>query len=222
MWSYYGSKSKLVHLYPEPQYDRIIEPFAGTARYALRYWDRDITIIDKDRDIIAIWKWLQQCSPEDILKLPVLNVGERLDNFVFDCVEAKLLMGFLITTGASRPCKTATFRATAHRPNLIPYSLNRIANSLHKIKHWNIVYGDYFNIANVEATWFIDAPYEVGGAYYRHSQIDYDYLRSWVNCRRGQTIVCENTNAKWITVQPLKTFKGSRKYSVEGYIAINA
>ena len=30
MFSYYGSKSKIAHLYPAPQYDRIIEPFAGS------------------------------------------------------------------------------------------------------------------------------------------------------------------------------------------------
>lgn len=221
MWSYYGSKSKLVHLYPEPQYPRIIEPFAGTARYALRYWDRDVTIIDKDDKIIAIWKWLQRCSPHDILKLPVLKQGENLDNFAFDCIEAKWLMGFLVTTGAAQPCKTATFRATTHRPNLMPYSINRIANSLHKIKHWNIICGSYQEAPDVEATWFVDPPYQVGGQHYQHSKIDYNDLLQWVYGRQGQTIVCENTKATWIDVQPLRAIKGSQGYSVEGIVTVD-
>lgn len=39
MWSYYGSKANVIGWYPPPMHDKIIEPFAGTARYALKYWD---------------------------------------------------------------------------------------------------------------------------------------------------------------------------------------
>jgi len=35
MWSYYGSKSKVVKHYPKPKYDLIIEPFAGAAWYSV-------------------------------------------------------------------------------------------------------------------------------------------------------------------------------------------
>jgi site-specific DNA-adenine methylase len=35
MFSYYGSKSKIVKYYPCPAHDKIIEPFAGSARYSL-------------------------------------------------------------------------------------------------------------------------------------------------------------------------------------------
>jgi site-specific DNA-adenine methylase len=35
MWSYYGGKSKIVQYYPDPKYDTIIEPFAGSAQYSL-------------------------------------------------------------------------------------------------------------------------------------------------------------------------------------------
>lgn len=47
MWSYYGSKSKVIRHYPAPQFGKVIEPFAGTAQYALRYFDRDVLIVDK-------------------------------------------------------------------------------------------------------------------------------------------------------------------------------
>ncbi len=43
MFSYYGSKSKIVKHYPPPEYDTIIEPFAGSARYALMYYNKNVT-----------------------------------------------------------------------------------------------------------------------------------------------------------------------------------
>lgn len=47
MWSYYGSKTKLVDLYPPPKFDKIIEPFAGTAKYSMKYWENDVILIEK-------------------------------------------------------------------------------------------------------------------------------------------------------------------------------
>lgn len=117
MWSYYGAKTNLVHLYPKPKYDRIIEPFAGTARYSLKYWDREILLIDKYPVIIKIWKWLQSCSPNDVIKLPRFKQGQTVNNFQFDCEEAKLFMGFIIGCGAERPRIKGTDRKIVDRPN---------------------------------------------------------------------------------------------------------
>ncbi len=54
MFSYYGSKSKVVDLYPSPKFGKIIEPFAGSARYSLKYFDRDVLLVDKWEVIIKI------------------------------------------------------------------------------------------------------------------------------------------------------------------------
>lgn len=54
MWSYYGSKEGIKRIYPKPLHTHIIEPFAGTAKYALLYWDREVTIVDKYEDLIKI------------------------------------------------------------------------------------------------------------------------------------------------------------------------
>jgi len=50
MFSYYGSKSKIVDCYPAPRYDKIIEPFAGSARYSLKWWNREYAL---DVDFIS-------------------------------------------------------------------------------------------------------------------------------------------------------------------------
>ena len=82
MFSYYGSKSKIVDCYPKPKFDKIIEPFAGSARYSLKWFDRDVLLVDKYEVIVNTWKWLQGCSPNDIKKLPVMKLGETLDETV--------------------------------------------------------------------------------------------------------------------------------------------
>ncbi len=83
MFSYYGSKTNLVNYYPPPKYGKIIEPFSGSARYALKYFDRDVLLIDKYETIINIWKWLQKCSVGDIKKLPRLTHNEKIANYKF-------------------------------------------------------------------------------------------------------------------------------------------
>ena len=47
MFSYYGSKKSIIDYYPPPKFDNVIEPFVGAGPYSLKYWNRDITIIDK-------------------------------------------------------------------------------------------------------------------------------------------------------------------------------
>lgn len=218
MWSYYGAKTNIVKLYPPPIYTKIIEPFAGSARYSLRYFDRDVILVDKYPVIVRIWKWLQQCSEKDIISLPRLKYGETLNDFDI-CEEAKLLLGFIVAKGVSTPQLKATKLATSDRQNHINFSLSRISKSLFKIKHWEIKLGSYEDIDNNEATWFIDPPYQFGGEYYVKSskKIDFNHLAIWAQERKGQVIVCENTRALWMPFKPLKTnhgIKGDRMEAI--------
>ena len=82
MFSYYGSKSKIVDYYPPPKHKKIIEPFAGSARYSLKYWDNDVLLIDKYDVIVDVWNYLKNATEKDILGLPQLKKGEDLRNFL--------------------------------------------------------------------------------------------------------------------------------------------
>src|SRR3990167_9750884 len=106
MFSYYGSKSKIVDCYPKPKHRKIIEPFAGSARYSLKYFDREVLLVDKYEVIVRIWKYLQQCSVGDIKKLPEPTVGQKINRDDFDCIEQAWLMGFLVQQGVSSPMLT--------------------------------------------------------------------------------------------------------------------
>src|SRR5688572_29338522 len=214
MWSYYGSKANLAKYYPVPKYGKIIEPFAGAAFYSLKYFDRDVTLVDKYDVVIKIWKWLQKCSESDILGLPRPKEGDRVGDMGL-CEEASWLMGFLVAKGVAYPRDKASSRATTQRPNLVNYSLKRIAKSLYKIRHWNIQLGSHSDLENVEATYFIDPPYQVGGDEYVHNKIDYVELAAWCKSRDGQVIVCENTKADWLPFLPMKKQRGSRHTTTE-------
>jgi site-specific DNA-adenine methylase len=218
MWSYYGAKTNVVNWYPKPKFDKIIEPFAGSARYALKYFDREILLVDKYETIIKIWQWLQKCSPDDIRKLPRMKQGEHVDNFIWDCQEAKDLMGFVIGFITESPRKTGTIRLT-QRPNHVNYTLNRIANNLYKIKHWEIKCDTYENIPNQNATWFVDPPYQFGGHCYKESSknIDFESLKNWCISRTGQIIVCESSKATWMDFKLIgshKTRTGFQKEAI--------
>jgi len=212
MWSYYGSKSKVVDLYPPPKQDKIIEPFAGSARYALKWFDRDILLVDKYEVVVNLWKWLQQCGEKDILGLPELERGKKFDTN--GLIEEQInLLGFIAGQGVARPQMTCgSFEGMNSYK-----SKKRIAENLFKIKHWEIKLGSYEDIENQKATWFIDPPYQFGGEYYKHStkNIDFANLAEWCKSRLGQTIVCENTKADWLDFKPMKEMQGSMYKTTE-------
>lgn len=216
MFSYYGSKSKIVHLYPAPKHGLIIEPFAGSARYALRYFDRDVILIDKYPVIVEVWKYLQQASEKDILSLPHLEGGQKITDYNLASAEAHLL-GFLAQRGVATPGKTCSaWCITNHSPS-VSDDLRRIAKNLFKIRHWQIQLGDFTDSPSAKGTWFIDPPYTIGGHRYKHSsiQIDFKMLSAWVQTRKGQIIACENASADWLPFKDLVKTQGLRKPSAE-------
>jgi site-specific DNA-adenine methylase len=217
MFSYYGSKSKIVDCYPKPKHGKIIEPFAGSARYSLKWFERDVLLVDKYDVVIRVWKYLQQASEGDIKKLPRLKEGNRLSEYSFDCVEARWLMGFIIGNANQSPREKANFRGTTHRPNLINYQIKNIAGQLYKIRHWEIKLGSYDEIENQEATWFIDPPYKNGGSVYveNNKNLSYADLAKWCNGRSGQVIVCENMSGDWLPFKPLTKLRGSLNTTTE-------
>lgn len=218
MWGYYGAKTTIVKLYPKPKFNKVIEPFAGTARYSLEHFESDILLIDKYPVIIDIWHFLQQASEKDVLGINrILVPHKKADEYEFDSIGEKLLFQFLIKKAPERPSLKVTDRVAIDRPNYLNFSLKRIASQLFKIRHWNIKLGSYEDIENEAGTWFIDPPYEFGGACYPMSSrhLDFKLLSKWSLEREGQIIVCENMRATWLPFVPLKNMKGSLGFSAE-------
>lgn len=210
MFSYYGSKSKVIDAYPSPKHDRIIEPFAGSARYALKWFDRDVLLVDKYDVIVKIWHYLQQASKKDIMGLPELSYKQSLNDFNLSEGE-KLLMSFLVARGIASP------QYIVQKFSDIAIAKCRIASQLYKIRHWEIRQGNYKDIPQQTATWFIDPPYQVGGEHYIESNqsINFQHLAQWCQSRAGQVIVCENTKADWLPFWPMRKLNGAYSKTTE-------
>lgn len=212
MFYYFGTKHRLAKLYPAPVHDTIIEPFAGAAAYSLhgRNWEKNVILFDPNPQVKAAWDFLLSASAKDILDLPVLKTGEKLTDFGLSDGQ-KALLGFVINPGSSRTKNTAG--------NYAHKWIRRqkdMAENIHKIKHWKIFQSGYDSAPSVEATWFVDPPYQVAGApYFGFKDIDYKALGEWCLSRQGQLIVCENLGATWLPFSYLSGIKGVRKISSE-------
>lgn len=206
MFSYYGSKSKIVDYYPPPKHKRIIEPFAGSARYSLKYWQNDVLLVDKYPVIVEVWNYLKNASEADIKGLPKLDTGQTIDDYDLSDIERKF-MGFMVQDGTTGMRRTASYFAVKRMDEKFDF----IIKNLHKIRHWEIKLGSYDELENVEATWFIDPPYQFGGHEYKCSNknIDFPKLAEWCQNRNGQVIVCENTKADWLPFKPMVEMQGT-------------
>ena len=186
----------------------IIEPFAGSARYALRWFDRDVLLVDCRPVVVKTWHYLQAASTADILGLPEPKPGDDWDKLRLSEGE-RLLLGWLAGRGASHP------RHSVQQFSHFKRDKKSIAGQLYKIKHWTIQQGDYRDISNQEATYFVDPPYFCGGHSYRTPALDYAALALWCKSRQGQVIVCENTKADWLPFHPLRDLHGAQADTTE-------
>jgi 16S rRNA G966 N2-methylase RsmD len=203
MWSYYGSKSKVVDFYPPPKYGKIIEPFAGSAKYSLKFFDRDILLVDKYEVVVNLWHYLQSVTPAEIMALPEPVYNQSLDDFKTLAKIEKQLLGFMVSRGNAVPKKTVKTFSDVHS------SKKQIASQLFKIKHWKIILGSYLDI--------IDPPYQEGGQEYKfgNKHLNFQELASWCKSRSGHVIVCENTKATWLPFKPMKEMTGITSTTTE-------
>lgn len=212
MFSYYGSKSKLVNYYPKPDYPLIIEPFAGSARYSIKYCDIQVWVNDLYTVLYDIWVYLTTATPSQIKSIPELERGDDVRCLDIPEIE-KNLLGFMVNRGVSYPRHILT--KWPSESNEIAKVKQRILNYLPKIRHWYVTNLSYNQLPNIDATWFIDPPYQVGGDRYMENQIDYDDLADWCKSRKGQIIVCENDGGTWLPFRPLKQLHGQKRTTQE-------
>lgn len=205
---FYGGKWRAAPLYPHPEWRAIVEPFAGSAGYALRYASAEVTLYDRDPLIVALWDYLLHVSESEIRSLPLKFAST--DELAV-CQEARWLIGFWINHGMTAPCKTpSAWMRAGWRPKSWwgPEIRERIAAQLHLTRHWRIECRSFEAVDNRYATWYVDPPYNNRvGRRYRHSVIDYPALAAWVLGRRGQVIVCEQEGAEWLPFKPLGLIK---------------
>lgn len=216
MFSFYGAKRRLAPFYPQPSFDRIIEPFCGSAAYSLYgdNWQKDVNLYDIDERIVTVWNYLISASYQDIISLPMFGAGTNIDSFQSLSQPEKWFLGYMISAATRNPKKTATVKT-----NWNDRSRQRIAESIYKVKHWKAERLDFRKIPNKQGTWFVDPPYELEGKWYDHrlKSTDFIELKACVESWNGEVIVCESVEAKWLDFCPLVTAKGqSNNHKTEG------
>ena len=207
MFYYYGRKKRIVKYYPKPKYDTIIESFAGSSAYAMEYFEKDVILYEINNKIYTVWKYLQEATPKDVLELPILKKGQCLNNEEFNFLTdpEKWTIGLFLNPGSSVPKKSpGNFCDWDEKHRKL------LSEELYKIKHWTIKNESYETTQNIEATWFVDPPYEKAGKYYTNWKVDYESLGTWCKERKGQTIVCENAGATWLPFEDLIDLKGQK------------
>jgi site-specific DNA-adenine methylase len=212
-FTYFGGKWRAAPHYPAPAHARIVEPFAGAAGYSLRYPDREVTLLDADTRVATVWRYLIDTPADEIAGLPLYDgTWETTDDLTHLPDGARWLIGFHLNHGAASPCRrpSAWMRAGTHASSFWgPEIRERVAGQVERIRHWRVAEADYASAPDVEATWFVDPPYQIAGRHYRHHTLDYAALARWCQARYGQVIVCENVGATWLPFEPFRTIKGN-------------
>ena len=203
MFYYYGRKKQIAKHYPSPNYESIIEPFAGSAAYSFfsDNWRNQVILIEKDPKVASIWEWLiNEATEQKIKNLPDLKVGEKSSEFLH-IIHAATKMAFKYKTITVTPVLARNWEI----------SKRVMAENLQKIKHWQIICGDYTMAPDIDATWFIDPPYmsEPGMGYgFSSALINYEELAKWSLSRSGEVICCEGEYGDYLPFETLLDLKG--------------
>jgi site-specific DNA-adenine methylase len=220
-FSHYGGKGMISGRYPQPKHKIIIEPFAGGASYSLRYYKHDVILCDKNDRLCAIWDFLINKNARDFIGLipKKISPGEKISEIISPEMPDGLVWMLRSAAniglfGTNKINDTITqFGSVNWKKNTI----DKIEYWHGKISHWKIINGSYEELKNIEATWFIDPPYNnTAGSLYRFgaSEINYKKLAKWIKSRRGLKIVCENSGAEWMKFKTLSNCQGLKSKSI--------
>jgi 16S rRNA G966 N2-methylase RsmD len=198
----YGAKHGMAARYPRPRHAVIVEPFAGSAAYSIHHASAidHAVLIDADERVVALWRDIQTMTPADVDAVFNQINDERFTH--------PMLAGM---AGGSQMEATLSGKSRAVTPRMRDKWINvhaRIVRSLPHIRDWQIMHGDYHDAPDIDATWFVDPPYQengtMAGAGYRcaAAAIDFDHLGDWCRDRLGFTIVCEQSPADWLPFHP--------------------
>jgi hypothetical protein len=211
-WRYYAGKWRAAPRYPAPTCATIVEPFAGAAGYSLRYADRSVVLVEKYPVVAEMWRYLISVSDLEVRRIPLVEDVADLPAWVPQ--GGRWLVGFAMNAATTHPCNVLSagrkkLRAMGRRFEGWSEAMrDRVASQVGRIRHWKIIEGDYRDAPDLEATWFIDPPYNnEAGARYAKQVGCYGALSDWTRSRRGQVIACENEGATWLPFQPFATLK---------------
>lgn len=192
----------------------MIEPFAGSAAYAHRHLDAldAVILVELDAQVCGMWRQILDPSLGVDDLCPPLSLGEYTRN--------RFHVTAAVSGGGQTQATGGTLKATPVAVNNVRRLRARMAQDLARWRDTDValIEGDYRQAPDVDATWFVDPPYQGrAGALYRHgsASIDYDTLSAWCQELAGQVVVCEADGADWLPFEPLGGTRGINGQSRE-------
>lgn len=188
LFKWFGSKWLASKLYPKPEFDDIYEPYAGSAGYSLRHYEKRVTIWEKNDNLVVLWTWLiKAATSDDIRAIPVgLPEGTDIRSLGLSHGQALLLKTWQRTNNVGDCWTTSPW---GHLPGQWTENTRaRVADEVHAVKHWTLGLPTTMS----SGTYFVDPPYEFN---YRYGATDFDHgaLAAWLATLEvpHQVIACE-------------------------------
>ena len=193
----------------------IVEPFAGSAGYSLRYGaDREVLLVDLDPVIVMVWDYLIKAHPDELLDMPDIDPDATVDDYGMSEAQ-RALVGFWLNKGTPHPCKrpSSWARRYPERRGWSEKTRARLAAQVPRIRKWRVVHGDYTNADVGDADYHIDPPYQKAGRRYRcgSTNVCYNSLAEGCAALQGRVHVCEAAGADWLPFEPFRKTKASTR-----------
>lgn len=193
LFKWFGAKWNASKHYPPPAHGVILEPYAGSAAYALRHaGDRAVVLFDDDPNLIPLWEWLISDATEAAIReIPIgLPVGTNILELGLSRGQALLLKHWQRTNNVGDCWITSPW---GHMPGQWTANTRaRVAEEVALVKRWQFRPPTWSRTG----TWFIDPPYEFNYRYRTGKTFDHAALAKRVRALRGQIIVCEARDPK--------------------------
>jgi hypothetical protein len=211
LFKWFGSKWQSAKRYPPPEHDRIVEPFAGGAGYALNHVDKSVFLWEDDPNLFALWTWLLQAKPEEILTIPLgVPVGTDIRTLGMNRGQELLLKHWQRTNNVG-DCWTIS--PWGHLPGQWTANTRaRVAEESQAIRHWRVV--PPIDLVDLPCTWFIDPPYLYNYRYRKGlPDFDYDALSSLVQTIHSESLIiaCEAARRSDGAIPDYLNFKPSHR-----------
>lgn len=206
MFYYFGRKGRLAKHYPSPEFGLIIEPFAGSMAFSLYHRPEQAIGLEVNPDVAAVWQHVCGLTLEELVAYPEPEIGDRVSDRW-----SMMAAGSHGTTKAESYLWTERMQRDLRKQKRL--AVRHLAYAKRSVDYRC---ADYRDAPDVEATWFIDPPYQYVQRGYERDGIDYADLAEWVLSRKGQVIVCEQAGATWLPFEPVREIRGTtNKRTVE-------
>lgn len=197
LFRYSGNKTTfpLVDL---TEYDRIVEPFAGSMGFSLQY-DLPALGMDKSSELINLLNWLKSATNNDLEKLRKYE-GSKINIRTIKELSDEEKTYLRINIASAVVGQLSSW--TIYPQHKLPIEATKLA--IQKIRNWKFKNDDYQNYVSKKGDFlFIDPPYLGTSGNYNENSLNMKDFLKWEEALIVPHIITysepiEETNSEWI------------------------